>query len=287
MRKESATCTFTTVGTTTVLVNIPHIGGIERIMHCDHLVQRIKNKVRPPLPIFRALNRAKEQFVCPICDYEGPFADFNSFAGFRKHAMCPKCGALERHRLQYLVVTGALKEINALEMKMLHFAPEKFFKPLFSRRFGKYETADLSMNGVDHKVDIQRLPFRNGTYDFIFASHVLEHIADDDKAIQEIYRILKPNGFAILPVPVICDKTIEYPEANPREAGHVRAPGLDYFERYKRYFSRVEIHTSDSWPEKYQLFIYEDRSVWPTTDCPLRPPMQGKKHSDFVPICYV
>jgi SAM-dependent methyltransferase len=253
----------------------------------DHWVQRFKNKVRPPLFIIRALNHSQEQFACPICNYEGPFVDFHSFAGTRKHAVCPKCRSLERHRLQYLVVTAALKDMNSLEMKMLHFAPEKYLRPIFAKRFGSYETADLYMGGVDHRVDILSLPFRDGTYDFVFASHVLEHIADDQKAIAEIRRILKPKGLAILPVPVVCDKTIEYPEANPHEAGHVRAPGLDYYDKYKHYFSRVEIHASQSFPEKYQLFVYEDRSVWPTANCPLRPPMQGARHSDFVPVCYV
>jgi len=251
------------------------------------LVERFKDKVRPPLPIFRFLNRAKEKFECPICGYEGPFADVNGFAGLRKHAMCPRCGALERHRLQYLVVMGALQDRNVLEMKVLHFAPEECFRPIFSRIFGKYETADMSMKGMDYNVDIQSLPFKKETYDLVYASHVLEHIAADEKAIREIRRILKPNGLAILPVPVVCERTVEYPEPNPYESGHVRAPGLDYFEKYKRYFSRVEIHASDSLPEKYQLFAYEDRSVWPTTECPLRTPMQGEKHPDFVPVCYV
>jgi len=256
-------------------------------MRYDDLSQRFRNKFRLPSSIFKILNRAKARFACPLCDYEGPFADFHSFAGVRKHAICPKCGSLERHRLQYLVMSGAIKEMTALEMKMLHFAPEKYLRPLFAKKFGTYETADLYMNDVDHKVDILNLPFGNGTYDFVFASHVLEHITNDEKAIQEIRRILKPNGLAILPVPVVCDKTIEYPRANPHEAGHVRAPGLDYYEKYKRYFNVVEIFASGSFPEKYQLFVYEDRSVWPTANCPLRPPMQGAKHSDFVPVCYV
>ena len=251
-----------------------------------NLVRAVKNKLRTPIPIFKLLNRAKEQFECPICGYLGPFRDFDSFAGFRKHAICPNCGALERHRLQYLVLTDVLMGLNVREMKALHFAPEEAFKLIFSQRFGQYETADLFMKGVDHKIDIQNLPFKDGTYDFIFASHVLEHISDDKKAIQEIRRILRAGGIAILSVPLVCMETIEYPHANPHEAGHVRAPGLDYFERYKQYFAKVNIFTSDRFPEKYQPFIYEDRSVWPTKECPLRPPMQGKKHPDFVPVCY-
>lgn len=66
----------------------------------------------------------------------------------------------------------------------------------------------------------------------------------------------------------------------------MRAPGMDYYERYERYFPRVQKITSDSLPEKYQLFVYEDRSIWPTKECPLRPSMQGEKHIDIVPVCY-
>jgi SAM-dependent methyltransferase len=256
------------------------------ILKGTRLLRRIKNKIRTPLPIFRILNRNEERFECPICSYEGPFANLSSFAGFRKHALCPQCGGFERHRLQYLVLRDALSVLSRQETKMLHFAPEKSFRQMFSRRFTKYETADLFMGGVDHKVDIQHLPFEDGTYDFVFASHVLEHIRDDRKAISEIRRVLRPNGIAILPVPIVCDETIEYPDANPYEAGHVRAPGRDYFERYKEHFKRVEVYNSDSFPQKYQIFVYEDRSRWPIPECPLRPPMQGTKHADFVPVCY-
>jgi SAM-dependent methyltransferase len=250
------------------------------------LIHKLKNRLQPPLPLFKLLNRGKEQFQCPICNYEGPFRDMSSFAGVRKHAKCPQCGALERHRLQYLVLMDLFERMDCSKMRMLHFAPESFFKSMFQNRFGKYETADLVMKDVDYNVDIQNLPFEDNIYDFVFASHVLEHIPNDGKALQEIRRILKPNGVAILPVPVVCEKTIEYPEANPSEAYHMRAPGLDYFERYGAHFGKVDVRTSNLLPEKHQPFIYEDRSVWPTEACPLRPPMSGKKHADFVPVCY-
>src|SRR5713226_8396291 len=142
------------------------------------------------------------------------------------------------------------------------------------------------MKGVDDTVHWERIPFKDATYDFIFASHVLEHIRGDKKDMQEIHRVLGPNGVAILPVPIVCANTIEYPEANPQEAGHFRVPGMDYFERYKEYFGRVKIHTSETYPQRYQLLVYEDRSRWPTKECPLRPPMQGERHLDFVPVCH-
>ena len=250
------------------------------------VLRRISGKVRLPIPLFKFLHRHQESFECPICNYSGPFANVSSFAGVRKHAICPQCKGLERHRLQYLVLLDAIGSLNG-GIKMLHFAPEKFFRPMFSRRFCRYETADLFAKGVDHNVDIRNLPFADATYDFVFASHVLEHIREDGEAIKEVRRVLKPNGIAVLPVPIVCEKTIEYPEANPYEAGHFRAPGVDYFDRYREYFARVEVWSSDSVAKKYQPFIYEDRARWPTAECPLRRPMEGPRHADFVPVCYV
>jgi len=213
--------------------------------------------------------------------------DFNSSTGLRKHAECTSCHALERHRIQFLVLNDVLSDIDTAHLKILHFAPERFFREYFSKRFGQYESADLDMKGVDYHVDLQQLPFEDESYDFVFASHVLEHVANDEQAISEIRRILKPNGIAMLPIPIIAEKTIEYPEANPHEEYHVRAPGIDYFKKYERHFSRVDRFSSDSLPEKYQLFLYANRRQWPTETSPLRPSMPGEKHIDIVPVCYV
>ena len=236
---------------------------------------------------FKLQNSNKEQFNCPVCNYTGAFKDLHRSTGTRKHAQCPKCRALERHRIQYLVIDNLLAQIDTSSLSMLHFAPEVFFSNYFANKFGKYETADLYMPDVDRQVDIQDLPFADNSYDFIFASHVLEHIADDVKAISEICRVLKPSGIAVLPVPIVADTTVEYPEANPHEEYHVRAPGLDYFDRYEPFFQKIDKISSDSLPSKHQLYIYEDRSLWPTEESPLRPKMEGSKHLDIVPVCYV
>ncbi|MBZ0073202.1 MAG: methyltransferase domain-containing protein [Gammaproteobacteria bacterium] len=254
-------------------------------MTLRHNARRLKNKI--DFFIFKFRSSGKEKFECPVCEYTGPFMDVAPSTGLRKHAKCPNCSAAERQRIQFLVVKKLLSDISATDMKMLHFAPEPFFREYFSKRFGQYESADLNMKDVDHNVDLQQLPFDSGSYDFVFASHVLEHIPDDEKAISEIRRVLKPNGIAILPVPIVAEQTVEYPEPNPHEDYHVRAPGVDYFDKYERYFSRVERFSSDSLPEKHQLFVFEDRSQWPTKKCPLRPAMSGEKHIDVVPVCYV
>jgi SAM-dependent methyltransferase len=172
-------------------------------------------------------------------------------------------------------------------MRMLHFAPEPFFQPYFKRLVQDYKTADLFEPGVDYKVDITKLPFANGAFDFVFASHVLEHIPDDLAAVSEVRRVLAPSGIAILPVPVVSPETIEYPAPSPFESDHVRAPGLDYFDRYRRFFADVVLYTSADFPVEYQTYVYEDRSQVPNERLPLRKPMAGEKHLDVVPVCFV
>lgn len=211
-----------------------------------------------------------------------------SSVGRRKFAQCPQCGALERHRLQFLAIDSLLKELPVSSMAMLHVAPETFFMNFFRQIFGRYHSADLCREDVDYRVDLTSLPFPDGSYDFVFASHVLEHIRNDLGALAEIRRILKPGGIAVLPVPLLGKSTVEYPEPNPAEAFHVRAPGYeDYFDRYRKVFNRVDVVTSDMLPEKYQLYVYENRSRYPNRVCPRRLAMPGKRHIDAVPICYV
>lgn len=244
----------------------------------------VKKAVR--ISIFRIRNTGKARFECPVCGYHGPFQDLDLPTGFRKYAQCPDCESLERHRLQYVVLQSILAPLKTASMKMLHFAPEPFFRSFFGERFQDYQTADIEMPSVDHVVDLQKLPFSDASYDFVFASHVLEHIPDDRRAIREIRRILRPGGIAVLPVPIVAEKTEEYAEPDPNESNHVRAPGLDYFERYESSFSRVQRVGSDSLPEKYQVFVYEDRRGLPPRKFP-RTELPGGRFIDVVPVCYV
>ena len=238
------------------------------------------------MTVYRLAHWSKKKFECPICGFSGPFADIAPATGPRRHAQCPDCGALERHRLQYLVVHSVFAGVDTSMLRVLHVAPEDYFRILFKKKFKIYETTDLMMENVDYRADLTELPFPTASYDVVFASHVLEHIKDDQQAIAEVRRILRPGGVAFLPVPIVAEKTIEYPEPNERESGHVRAPGVDYFLRYTPFFARVEEYSSFVFADKYQLFVYEDREGWPPECCPLLLPMKGERHVDIVPACY-
>ncbi len=169
-------------------------------------------------------------------------------------------------------------------MSILHFAPEPFFADRFRKLFGNYTSADLYMETADVKADLRHLPFEADAYDFVFASHVLEHVREDAQALQEIRRILRPGGIAVLPVPIVADHTVEYAEPNLQESGHVRAPGPDYYDKYALYFKTVERFESCGFPEKYQPFIYENRTTRPPS-LARQTKTPGYRRVDIVPVC--
>ena len=224
------------------------------------------------------------KFVCPICHYSGLFIEMNGAEGRRKNARCPKCGALERHRLHYLIFEQIFKKNNTKEMKLLHFAPDQCLQSYLKNKFGVYVTADLSARAVDRKEDLTQLTFKDDSFDMVYASHVLEHIKNDRLALAEIKRVLKPGGCAIIPVPIIGETTLEFQEPDPRDSYHVRRPGNDYYERYKNCFSKIELYESDQFNEKYQTWAYEPH-------CKARRGVRSMglpeiRHADKVPVCY-
>jgi SAM-dependent methyltransferase len=207
--------------------------------------------------------------------------------GERLYAECPQCGALERHRLLSLVLDDVAKGFSFQGKAILHFAPEAFFRRRFMALTKNYRTSDLVMMGVDMRADLSDLAIDDSSVDVLFASYILQYIKDDLLAMREIRRVLRPGGFSVLPVTIVSDETVEYPEPNLDESGgHVRAPGMDYFDRFCEIFSRVDLYRSSSYSERFQTYVYEDRSQWPTKEMPLRRPSVGVRHEEIVPICW-
>ena len=69
-----------------------------------------------------------------------------------------------------------------------------------------YTSVDLESPLAMHKEDLTKLSFKDNVFDAILCYHVLEHIEDDKKAISELFRVLKPNGWAILQTPIDEDR---------------------------------------------------------------------------------
>jgi SAM-dependent methyltransferase len=252
------------------------------LLGAKHWVKGAKRSLRRPLLSF--LDRPA--FTCPICLYTGKFLDKKRTHGTRRNAVCPRCGSLERQRLQVCVLDEIFSNYSGSGKAALHIAPEAVIRAILSKRFSRYTSADLDPRRADVQADLRDLPFPTGSYDFVFASHVLEHIDDDMRSLAEIARVLGPGGIAVLAVPILSARTIEYPYPVPTESHHVRAPGIDYFERYGSVFSHVTIKSSADFPEAFQLYSYEDRSRYPTKACPFRVAVLGERHLGYVSICW-
>lgn len=164
---------------------------------------------------------------------------------------CPICGSLERTRLLYLYLKHCTDFLQRPQ-RVLHFAPEPMIEKLARPVLGSgYTTADLCPYGLMIKVDITDIQFPDNTFESIICCHVLEHIPDDRKAMRELYRVLKPGGWAILQVPIslVLEKTYEdfsiTSEAAREQAfgqyDHVRLYARDYKGRLEEAGFKVTI----------------------------------------------
>jgi SAM-dependent methyltransferase len=207
--------------------------------------------------IKKVIHRGNAHF-CPVC--ETPLRHFfPAGATPRANARCPICGSLERHRMIYLYFKNETNLFSNERKTMLHVAPEE----CFIERIGKinainYVTADLTAP-AKVQMDITDIQLDDNSFDVIYCSHVLEHIVDDCKAMRELHRVLKPNGWAVLQVPIKAEKTFEDPTIAAQDErekyfgqkDHVRVYGLDYKERLEKAGFIVQIVPYlDSFPIK-------------------------------------
>jgi SAM-dependent methyltransferase len=195
------------------------------------------------------------RFECPICGarlrallaagVRHPVFEERRIVGggYRRNCECPVCGSNDRERLLFLYLRHKT-EIFSRPVKLLHVAPEPALSGLLGKQVNiEYLTADLENPEAMEVMDVTNIGHRDGSFDVILCNHVLEHVPEDRKAMAELYRVLKPGGWAILQVPIAMglERTHEdfsITDASGREAAfgqfdHVRLYGRDYADRLK------------------------------------------------------
>lgn len=216
------------------------------------------NKIPRPLLIRASyLIRPLIAFSLKGSKYTDPI-DGRSFRKFlpygyenqRENVLSPSTLSLERHRLLWLYLKNETKLFSA-PFKLLHFAPEQAFYNRFRKMENlEYTTTDLNSPLADVKADICNLPFEDNSFDFILCNHVLEHIPDDTKAMNELYRILKHGGTAILQIPQDLSREVTFEDnsiTSRKERAkifgqydHVRVYGRDYFDKLRSIGFKVQ-----------------------------------------------
>jgi len=228
----------------------------------DHCVP---HRVRP------ALKRGfwwGARHICPVCDarvrrylpegFDLPVLRELDVVGGRHRPgqTCPVCRADSRTRLAWLYATS-VAHLLAEPVRLLHVAPEIGLYTRFAASANvDYHPGDLEPGLYPwaprlHQLDLTALPYPDADFDVVIANHVLEHIAEETRALAEIRRVLRPNGFAMLSVPIAqkLAKTREDPAAvapDSRErlfgqSDHLRLYGRDYAQRLARAGFTVEL----------------------------------------------
>jgi SAM-dependent methyltransferase len=117
----------------------------------------------------------------------------------------------------------------------------------------RYVGTDLmDLRWVNVCGDALSLPFRDGIFDLALHFHVFEHIPDDQTAMREVARVLRPGGLLICQVPqrpgTVTDEEFGLsPEENLArfgQADHVRYYGDDFEDRLVRAGFRVATYTA-------------------------------------------
>jgi SAM-dependent methyltransferase len=202
---------------------------------------------RTPQQLRRGVERRLETFIyqfgdevqCCYCGWSG-----SRFlpAGQRRvpNRLCPRCSSLQRHRMLYLYMAQHTPLLQK-PVRLLDVAPKPCFTELCRRLPNvSYISSDLMTQGAMVFSDLTRMGMASSSFDIIVCLHVMEHIPDDRAAYAEIRRLLKPDGFGLIMVPIEGEQTFEDPDARPEDYDrlygqhdHVRLCGLDIVDRMR------------------------------------------------------
>lgn len=211
-----------------------------------------------------------DKVVCPVCEKKfSKFLSYGSNVAHRENVLCPYDLTLERHRLMWLYLKNHSNFFSQKNLKVLHIAPEQCYHKKFKAQNNLvYLTGDLVSPIADMHFDLHDIPLESDRFDIVFCNHVMEHVDDAIQCMRELYRVMKPGGWAIMQVPqdftrnsTYEDASITSPEDREKhfwQKDHVRLFGKDYPDWLKKAGFSVEefdkdAHYSKQNQEKYRL----------------------------------
>ena len=193
-----------------------------------------------PFKLVAPLLYKGDKVECPVCERSfSKFLSYGSDIAHRDGVLCPFDLTLERHRLMWLYLKDHSNFFTAENLKVLHIAPEQCFHKRFKKQENiDYLTGDLLSPIADMHFDLHDIPLEDNRFDVVFCNHVMEHVEDAHQCMSELYRVMKPGGWAIMQVPQDFSREVTYedpsivtPEDREKhywQYDHVRLFGKDY-----------------------------------------------------------
>lgn len=132
---------------------------------------------------------------------------------WRERLVCAHCQLNSRQRAILHVLIEAIATRNVVENSVSLYAMEQI-SPLFhwltqnlnhvhclgSEYLGEHWEGGGIINGIQHE-NVEALSFADQHFDFIMSNDVLEHVHLPERALAEMYRVLKPHGEIFITIP--------------------------------------------------------------------------------------
>jgi SAM-dependent methyltransferase len=157
--------------------------------------ERLLYKYEVPLRSLFAFQYRGNNCTCNICNHS-----FRKFIPLnKKDILCPFCGSRSRTRRLYQVI----KDRSLLRGKILHFSPSRsLYRILKTDERIDYISSDFEDEFIaEYNYDITNIDCVDNSFDLIICYHILEHIINDEKAMRELYRVLRPGGICLIQTP--------------------------------------------------------------------------------------
>lgn len=232
------------------------------------MLRSIKAPILEFLLAVRGLFFIGRKYTCPLCGYK-LWTYTRGGISFRSRPLgyCPRCNSKARHRRLWLFLqekTNLFRDHLALLQIQPNYCISRKLSSMSNLDY--VAVADIYLRNISLKTDLAFIPLRSNVFDAILCNHILEHIPQDRRAMEELYRVLKPGGWAVISVPIRFDQgtyedpSIIEPEARKRAFGepeHVRLYGRDFQERLEQCGFLVQLdlgkNINHSIREKYGL----------------------------------
>jgi hypothetical protein len=225
---------------------INHMKRIHRVVRSS-----IGEQVIDWLLVARTMTFIGIKHKCPCCGWSlRAFTKGGSSLRSRPNGYCPRCNSKPRHRWLWLYLQQHT-DIFTRPQRVLHVSPG-YSTGWGFRKFShlNYVSGEIKIRPfVQLQFDLTISSFATDSFDKILCIHVLEHIAEDHKAISELFRMLKPGGTTIIAFPIRMDQktfedpSITSPEDRKRHFGerdHKRFYGYDAVDRLQEAGFMVE-----------------------------------------------
>lgn len=183
-----------------------------------------KLKLAWRLTEWRAVRLAGQR--CPLC--KSPVL---LRLGSSEHAVrCIRCGANPAAMSLAAVLSetvGDLADRHVYELSsrgpLFRFLERTAGQLTFSEYFDDVAPGEAK-NGISCE-DVQQLSFGDRSFDVCTSTDVFEHVPDDRRAFAELFRVLKPGGWAVFTVPIKTrEVTVERAELLGGEVRHLLPP---------------------------------------------------------------